>query len=73
MITRTEDIKTAIVAAPMAGASGGALAAQVSRAGGFGFMAAGVPSHYLVIFGLCFFTLISFSVIPSTVFHAFRF
>ncbi|KAI5121511.1 hypothetical protein M0805_006548 [Coniferiporia weirii] len=40
-ITRLLNIRTPIIAPPMAGASGGALAAQVSLAGGFGFMAAG--------------------------------
>ncbi|KAG2150218.1 2-nitropropane dioxygenase [Suillus bovinus] len=35
------DIQTPIVAAPMAGASGGALAAQTSAAGAFGFIGAG--------------------------------
>ena len=34
-------IKTPIVLAPMGGASGGALASQVSLAGGFGFLAPG--------------------------------
>lgn len=34
-------IPTPIVAAPMAGASGGALAAQTSAAGAFGFVGAG--------------------------------
>jgi NAD(P)H-dependent flavin oxidoreductase YrpB (nitropropane dioxygenase family) len=32
-------IQTPIVLAPMAGASGGALASEVSLAGGFGFLA----------------------------------
>ena len=35
------DIRTPIVLAPMAGASGGALAGEVSLAGGFGFLAPG--------------------------------
>jgi hypothetical protein len=34
-------IKTPIVLAPMGGASGGALASEVSLAGGFGFLAPG--------------------------------
>ena len=34
-------IQTPIVLAPMAGASGGALASEVSLAGGFGFLAPG--------------------------------
>ena len=34
-------IRTPIVLAPMAGASGGALASEVSLAGGFGFLAPG--------------------------------
>ena len=34
-------IKTPIIVAPMAGPSGGALAAQITIGGGFGFMAAG--------------------------------
>jgi hypothetical protein len=34
-------IRTPIVLAPMAGASGGALAGEVSLAGGFGFLAPG--------------------------------
>ncbi|KAI6044202.1 2-nitropropane dioxygenase [Pisolithus marmoratus] len=39
--TRLLGIKTPVVAAPMAGASGGALAAEVTAAGAFGFLAAG--------------------------------
>jgi len=35
-------INTPVVAAPMAGASGGALAATVTAAGAFGFLAAGI-------------------------------
>ncbi|KAF8159756.1 2-nitropropane dioxygenase, partial [Crassisporium funariophilum] len=38
------DIKTPIVSAPMAGASGGALAAHVTLGGGFGFLAVGYES-----------------------------
>jgi len=34
-------IKIPIISAPMAGASGGALAAAVTLSGGFGFLAAG--------------------------------
>jgi len=37
-------IPTPVVAAPMAGASGGALAAQTSAAGAFGFVGAGGDS-----------------------------
>lgn len=40
-LTELVGINTPIVSAPMAGVSGGALAAAVSRAGGFGFIAAG--------------------------------
>ncbi|KAL5513163.1 hypothetical protein ACEPAH_3561 [Sanghuangporus vaninii] len=40
-ITRLLGITTPIIAAPMAGASGGELAARVSRAGGFGLLQAG--------------------------------
>ncbi|KAF9245316.1 2-nitropropane dioxygenase [Melanogaster broomeanus] len=40
-ITRLLGLKTPVVAAPMAGASGGALAAQVTAGGAFGFLAAG--------------------------------
>ncbi|EJD07540.1 2-nitropropane dioxygenase [Fomitiporia mediterranea MF3/22] len=40
-ITLLLNIKTPVLCAPMAGASGGALAAQVSLAGGFGFIGAG--------------------------------
>ncbi|KAF8633251.1 hypothetical protein AX15_001443 [Amanita polypyramis BW_CC] len=40
-ITRLLGTRTPIICAPMAGASGGALAAQVYLGGGFGFMAAG--------------------------------
>jgi nitronate monooxygenase len=36
-----QGIQTPIIAAPMAGASGGALAAAVTLGGGFGFLAAG--------------------------------
>ncbi|KAF8801269.1 2-nitropropane dioxygenase [Phlegmacium glaucopus] len=42
--TRLLEIQTPIVAAAMAGASSGALAAQVTLAGGFGFFAAGYGS-----------------------------
>lgn len=38
---RSQGIKTPIIAAPMAYAGGGTLAAQVSLAGGFGFMGCG--------------------------------
>lgn len=38
-LTRLLGIRTPIVLAPMAGASGGALASEVSLAGGFGFLA----------------------------------
>ncbi|KAJ3510508.1 hypothetical protein NLJ89_g4631 [Agrocybe chaxingu] len=40
-LTKLLGIKSPIVSAPMAGASGGALAAQVTLAGGFGFLGAG--------------------------------
>ncbi|EGN92204.1 hypothetical protein SERLA73DRAFT_191459 [Serpula lacrymans var. lacrymans S7.3] len=40
-LTRLLDIKTPVVCAPMAGASGGALAAQVTDGGAFGFLGAG--------------------------------
>jgi len=40
-ITRLLGVKIPIVAAPMAGASGGLLAARVTAGGGFGFLAAG--------------------------------
>ncbi|KAF8623917.1 hypothetical protein AX17_007245 [Amanita inopinata Kibby_2008] len=40
-ITRLLEIKTPIISAPMAGASGGAVAAQTHVGGGFGFLAAG--------------------------------
>jgi len=40
-ITRMLGVKIPIVAAPMAGASGGLLAARVTAGGGFGFMTAG--------------------------------
>lgn len=40
-LTRLLGINTPVVAAPMAGASGGALAANVTAAGAFGFLAAG--------------------------------
>ncbi|KAF8742501.1 hypothetical protein AX14_003903 [Amanita brunnescens Koide BX004] len=40
-ITRLLGIKSPIICAPMAGAGGGALAAQVYLGGGFGFLAAG--------------------------------
>ncbi|KAH7890683.1 2-nitropropane dioxygenase [Phlebopus sp. FC_14] len=43
-LTRLLGVKTPVVAAPMAGASGGALAAQVTAAGAFGFTAAGYHS-----------------------------
>ncbi|KIJ62004.1 hypothetical protein HYDPIDRAFT_176760 [Hydnomerulius pinastri MD-312] len=43
-LTRLLGVKTPVVAAPMAGASGGALAAQVTAAGAFGFMATGYIS-----------------------------
>ncbi|KAF8899648.1 2-nitropropane dioxygenase [Gymnopilus junonius] len=43
-VTNLLGIKSPIVAAPMAGASGGALAAQVTLAGGFGFLSAGYDS-----------------------------
>ncbi|KAL0953411.1 hypothetical protein HGRIS_004648 [Hohenbuehelia grisea] len=42
--TRLLDVRTPIVSAPMAGASGGALAAGVVLGGGFGFIAAGYDS-----------------------------
>ncbi|KAF8317561.1 2-nitropropane dioxygenase [Amanita rubescens] len=40
-ITRLLGIKSPVICAPMAGVSGGALAAQVYLGGGFGFLAAG--------------------------------
>ncbi|TNE59186.1 MAG: nitronate monooxygenase [Sphingomonadales bacterium] len=40
-LTESLDIDAPIISAPMAGVSGGALARAVSRAGGFGFIAAG--------------------------------
>ncbi|CAA7269276.1 unnamed protein product [Cyclocybe aegerita] len=40
-LTKLLGIESPIVSAPMAGASGGALAAQVTLAGGFGFVGAG--------------------------------
>jgi len=40
-ITCLLDIHTPVISAPMAGASGGALAAAVTAGGGFGFLAAG--------------------------------
>ncbi|KAH9479624.1 Nitronate monooxygenase [Psilocybe cubensis] len=43
-LTKLLGIKTPIVEAAMAGASGGLLAAQVSLAGGFGFLSAGYDS-----------------------------
>ncbi|KAI9511544.1 2-nitropropane dioxygenase [Russula earlei] len=42
--TRLLGIRTPIVLAPMSGASGGALASEVSLAGGFGFLAPGVEN-----------------------------
>lgn len=44
-------VKLPIVAAPMAGASGGLLAAQVSAAGAFGFLAAGTFDRISQIHG----------------------
>jgi nitronate monooxygenase len=41
-------IPTPIVAAPMAGAGGGALAAQASAAGAFGFIGAGGDASHLL-------------------------
>lgn len=38
-------VKVPIIAAPMAGASGGLLAAQVTAGGGFGFLTAGLIAH----------------------------
>jgi len=43
-LTRLLRIRTPVVSAPMAGASGGALAAHVSLGGGFGFLSAGYDS-----------------------------
>ncbi|KAH7913064.1 2-nitropropane dioxygenase [Hygrophoropsis aurantiaca] len=43
-LTNLLDIETPIVSAPMAGASGGSLAGQVSAAGAFGFLGAGLWS-----------------------------
>ncbi|KAF9221412.1 2-nitropropane dioxygenase [Gyrodon lividus] len=43
-LTRLLGVKTPVVAAPMAGASGGALAAHVTAAGAFGFLSAGYKS-----------------------------
>jgi len=43
-LTQLLGIQTPIIAAAMAGASGGALAAQVASAGGFGFLSAGYDS-----------------------------
>ncbi|KDQ61609.1 hypothetical protein JAAARDRAFT_190349 [Jaapia argillacea MUCL 33604] len=40
-ITRLLDIQTPVIGAPMAGASGGLLAAEVTSGGGFGFIAVG--------------------------------
>jgi len=40
-ITRLLGIRTPVISGPMAGASGGALAAAVTAGGGFGFLAAG--------------------------------
>lgn len=48
-------ISTPIVAAPMAGASGGALAAQTSAAGAFGFVGAGEEHHRVIKFARTFF------------------
>ncbi|KDQ26931.1 hypothetical protein PLEOSDRAFT_1066212 [Pleurotus ostreatus PC15] len=44
--TRLLGLRTPIVSAPMAGASGGNLAAQVSLGGGFGFIAAGYDTPH---------------------------
>ncbi|GAW10001.1 2-nitropropane dioxygenase [Lentinula edodes] len=48
-ITTLLGIQTPLVAPPMAGASGGALAAQVTNGGGFGFISAGYqPAETLI-------------------------
>ena len=48
-LNRELGVRTPIVSAPMAGVSGGVLAAQVSNAGGFGFVAAGYLTDQQVL------------------------